>query len=82
MVHSAAIWHDGLTCKENVESSKAKRCNLTLFKTYARRLPPPPPSGCANGNIDLTLLNKLHELLHYKIGITCVYNRHVLYSIL
>ena len=28
-------------------------------------------------NIDLTLLNKLHGPMHYKIGVTYVYNGHV-----
>jgi len=33
-------------------------------------------------NIDLKLSNKLHELMHYKIGVTCVYNGHVIYTLL
>jgi len=28
-------------------------------------------------NIDQILLNKLHGLMQYKIGVTCVYNGHV-----
>ena len=31
-------------------------------------------------NIDQTLLNKLHGPMHYKIGVTCVYNGHVFYT--
>jgi len=31
-------------------------------------------------NIDQTLLNKLHGLMHYKIDVTCVYNEHVFYT--
>ena len=34
------------------------------------------------GNMDLILPNKLHRPLHYKIGITCVYNGHVFYTLL
>jgi len=32
-------------------------------------------------NIDLTLLNKLHGPMHYKIGVTCVYNGHMFFTI-
>ena len=32
-------------------------------------------------NIDLTLLNKLHGLMRYKIGGTCVYNGHAFYTL-
>jgi len=28
-------------------------------------------------NTDQTLPNKLHRPMHYKIGVTCVYNGHV-----
>jgi len=31
-------------------------------------------------NIDQTLLNKLHGPMHYKIDVTCVYNRHMFYT--
>jgi len=30
--------------------------------------------------LDLSLLNILQGLTNYKIGVTCVYNRHVLYT--
>jgi len=33
-------------------------------------------------NIDRTLLNKLHGPMRYKIGVTCVYNGHVFYTLL
>jgi len=33
-------------------------------------------------NIDLKLRNKLHGPMHYKIGVTCVYNGHVCYTLL
>jgi len=33
-------------------------------------------------NIDLKLRNKLHGPMHYKIGVTCVYNGHMLYTML
>ena len=33
-------------------------------------------------NIDQILPNKLHRLMHYKIGVKCVYNRHVFYTLL
>ena len=33
-------------------------------------------------NIDQILLNKIYGLMHYKIGITCVYNGHVFYTML
>jgi len=32
-------------------------------------------------NIDQKLRNKLHGPMHYKIGDTCVYNRHVFYTL-
>ena len=32
-------------------------------------------------NIDQILPNKLHGPMHYKIGITCVYNGHVFYTL-
>ena len=32
--------------------------------------------------IDQTLPNKLHGLMHYKIGVTCEYNEHVFYTLL
>jgi len=34
-------------------------------------------------NIDQILSYKLHGLMHYKIGVTCVYNGHiyVIYSV-
>jgi len=35
-----------------------------------------------NENIDQTLKNKLNGLMHYKIGVTCVYNGHVFYTLL
>ena len=31
-------------------------------------------------NIDLKLRNKTHGPKHYKIGVTCVYNGHGLYT--
>jgi len=31
-------------------------------------------------NIDLKLQNKLHGPMHYKIGVTCVYNGYVFYT--
>jgi len=31
------------------------------------------------GNIDQILTNKLHGPMHYKIGVTGVYNGHVFY---
>jgi len=33
-------------------------------------------------NIDQILPNKLHGPMHYKIGVTCVYNGHVFYTLL
>jgi len=33
-------------------------------------------------SIDQILLNKLHGPMHYKIGVTCVYNGHVFYTLL
>ena len=33
-------------------------------------------------NIDLKLRNKSHGPMHYKIGVTCVYNEHVIYTLL
>jgi len=33
-------------------------------------------------NIDLKLWNKLHAPMHYKIGVTCVYNGHKIYTLL
>jgi len=33
-------------------------------------------------NIDPTLLNKLHGPMHYKIGVTWVYNECVFYTLL
>jgi len=33
-------------------------------------------------NIDQTLANKLHGPMHYKIGVTCIYNGHVSYTLL
>ena len=33
-------------------------------------------------NIDLKLSNKSHGQMHYKIGVTCVYNGHVIYTLL
>jgi len=33
-------------------------------------------------NIDQTLPNKLHGPMHHKIGVTCVYNGHVFYTLL
>jgi len=32
-------------------------------------------------NIDQSLPNKLHGPMHYKIGVTCVYNEHVFYTL-
>ena len=34
------------------------------------------------GNIYLKLWNKLHGSMHYKIGISCVFNGHVFYTLL
>jgi len=33
-------------------------------------------------NIDQTLPNTLHGPMHYKLGVTCVYNEHVFYTLL
>jgi len=33
-------------------------------------------------NIDQTLSNKLHVPMHYKVGVTCVYNGHLFYRLL
>jgi len=33
-------------------------------------------------NIDQILRNKLHGPLHFKIGVTCVYNGHVSHTLL
>jgi len=33
-------------------------------------------------NIDHILLNTLHGLMHYKIGVTCVYTGYVFYTLL
>ena len=33
-------------------------------------------------NIDQILPNKLHGPMHYKIGVTCVYNGHMFYTLL
>jgi len=32
-------------------------------------------------NINQTLLNKCHGPMHYNLGVTCVYNGHVLYTL-
>ena len=32
-------------------------------------------------NIDRIPPNKLHGPMHYKIGVTCVYNGHVFYTL-
>jgi len=32
-------------------------------------------------NIDLKLWNKSHGPMHYKIGVTCVYNGHVFHTL-
>ena len=33
-------------------------------------------------NIDQTLSNKSHGPMHYKIGVTCVFNGHMFYTLL
>jgi len=33
-------------------------------------------------DIDQVLPNKLYEPVHYKIGVTCVYNGHMFYTLL
>ena len=33
-------------------------------------------------NIDLKLRNKSHGPMYYTIGVTCVYNEHVFYTLL
>jgi len=33
-------------------------------------------------NIDLNLQNKLHGPMNYKIGVTCVFNGHKIYTLL
>jgi len=33
-------------------------------------------------NIDLKLRNKSHETMHYRTGVTCVYNGHMFYTLL
>jgi len=33
-------------------------------------------------NMDQILPNKLHGPMHYHIGVTCVYNGHVFYTLL
>jgi len=33
-------------------------------------------------NMGQILQNKLHGPMHYKIGVTCVYNGHVFYTLL
>jgi len=33
-------------------------------------------------DIDQILRNKLHGPMHYKIGVTCLYNGHVFYTLL
>ena len=33
-------------------------------------------------NIDQTLPDKSHVPMHYKIGVTCIYNGHVFYTLL
>jgi len=33
-------------------------------------------------NIDQILPNKLHGPMHYRIGVTCVFNGHVFYTLL
>ena len=32
--------------------------------------------------IDLKLWNKLHGPMHYKLGVTCLYNGHEIYALL
>ena len=39
------------------------------------------PSVLLYENIDQILPNKLHGSMHYKIGVTCVYNGHVFYTL-
>ena len=36
---------------------------------------------CIYTNIDRSLPNKLHGPMHYKIGVTCVYNWHMFYTL-
>ena len=33
-------------------------------------------------NVDQKLWNKLYGPMHYKIGVTCVFNGHVVYTLL
>jgi len=33
-------------------------------------------------NIDLKLRNKSHETMHYRTGVTCIYNGHMFYTLL
>ena len=44
----------------------ATKCVTTLYYGYLLYT-----------NIDLKLRNKLHRTMHYKLGVTCVYNDHV-----
>jgi len=46
---------------------------LKLWNTWTNEL---------QTNIDQTLPNKLHGLSHCKIGVKCVYNGHVFYTLL
>jgi len=34
------------------------------------------------GNIDQLLPNKLHGQMHYEIGVACVHNGHLLFTLL
>ena len=39
------------------------------------------PTNVLYTNIDLKLRNKKHGPIHYKPGVTCVYNGHMLYTL-
>jgi len=47
--------------------------HIILFKASAKNM-------CTN--IENKIKNKLHGPMHYKIGVTCVFNRHEVYSLL
>jgi len=61
-------------------------CNLEAFPEIRKKS---SIDSLQNGSIiilyekiDLILPNKLHGPMHYKIGVTCVYNAHVFYTLL
>jgi len=64
----------------NLFGSKNLFCNK-LFKLPQKYIIV-SPNQILYRNVDLKLENKKHGIMHYKTGVTCVYNGHVFYSLL